>query len=73
VQGSDRASGEDPGEDVPEIEDGYGSHHDHVFSDPEIAEYWRSVYEIAQYEGRHRFDPNFTWSAAEEKRLKRKI
>ncbi|KAJ4416796.1 hypothetical protein N0V82_006525 [Gnomoniopsis sp. IMI 355080] len=56
-----------------EIDGDYGSYHDHVFKDPQIAEYWRNVYEDAQYEGRHRFDPDFTWSATEEKRLKRKI
>lgn len=56
-----------------EIDGDYGSYHDHVFKDPKIAEYWRNVYENAQYEGRHRFDPNFTWSATEEKRLKRKV
>lgn len=56
-----------------EIDGDYGSYHDHVFSDPQIAEYWRNVYEEAQYEGRHRFDPKFTWSATEEKRLKRKV
>lgn len=60
-------------DDTQDVDDGYGSYHDHVFSDPKIAEYWRSVYANAQYEGRHRFDPDFTWSAAEEKRLKRKV
>lgn len=56
-----------------EIDGDYGSYNDHVFKDPQIAEYWRNVYEKAQYEGRHRFDPNFTWSATEEKKLKRKV
>lgn len=56
-----------------EIDGDYGSYHDHVFKDPQIAEYWRNVYEKAEYEGRHRFDPNFTWSATEEKKLKRKV
>lgn len=51
----------------------YGSTDDHVFSDPRVAEYWRGVYENATYEGRHRFDPEFTWTAEEELALKRKI
>jgi hypothetical protein len=46
---------------------------DHVFSDPKIADYWRAVYEKAQYEGRHRFDPSYTWTPEEEKRLRRKV
>jgi len=56
-----------------EIQGDYGSGRDHVFSDPKVADYWRNVYETAHYEGRHRFDPTFTWSAAEELRLKRKV
>ncbi|KAI8272958.1 putative transporter [Colletotrichum sp. SAR11_240] len=51
----------------------YGSTDEHVFSDPSIAEYWRKVYEKAQYENRHRFDPSYQWSAEEEKKLVRKI
>jgi sugar phosphate permease len=45
----------------------------HIFSDPRVAEYWRGVYEKARYEGRHRFDPAFTWTADEELRLRRKV
>ncbi|TKX22531.1 MFS transporter-like protein 92 [Elsinoe australis] len=56
-----------------EIDGDYGSYHDHVFKDPKVADYWRNVYEKAHYEGRHRFDPNMTWSATEEKRLRRKV
>lgn len=58
---------------VEDIDGDYGSYGNHVFSDPTVAEYWRGIYEKARYEGRHRYDPTFTWSAAEEKRLKRKI
>lgn len=50
-----------------------GSHEDHVFSDAVTARYWRDVYDQAQFEGRHRFDPEFTWTAEEEKRLVRKV
>lgn len=45
----------------------------HVFSDPLAAEHWRSIYEKAGYENRHRFDPEFTWSAEDERRLVRKV
>ena len=66
--------GSHPGEeDVEEIDGDYGSYRDHAFSDPQVAEYWRRVYEEAKYEGRHRFDPSFTWSASEEKRVRRKV
>ncbi|KAH7132385.1 major facilitator superfamily domain-containing protein [Dendryphion nanum] len=51
----------------------HGSYEDHVFSDRVTAQYWRDVYEKAQYEGRHRFDPNYTWTAVEEKKLVRKL
>lgn len=59
-------------EDHTEVDGDYGSYHDHIFVEPKIAAYWANVYENARYEGRHRFDPAFTWSAPEEKRLKRK-
>ncbi|KAM0548122.1 hypothetical protein ACHAPJ_010043 [Fusarium lateritium] len=45
---------------------------EHPFSDPDVADRWRKVYENAKYENRHRFDPNFTWTAQEEKKLVRK-
>ncbi|PTB71337.1 MFS general substrate transporter [Trichoderma longibrachiatum ATCC 18648] len=38
-----------------------------------MAAHWRGVYEKANYENRHRFDPEFTWTAEEERRLVRKI
>ncbi|OIW27618.1 MFS general substrate transporter [Coniochaeta ligniaria NRRL 30616] len=52
---------------------GYGSSDEHIFSDPSLAEYWRGVYEKARYENRHRFDPEYKWTAEEEKKLVRKI
>ncbi|KAJ1029807.1 hypothetical protein NDA13_003047 [Ustilago tritici] len=45
----------------------------HVFQDEKIAEHWRQLYERTSYENRHRFDPNFEWTAAEEKKVLRKI
>ncbi|CAG8918154.1 unnamed protein product [Penicillium salamii] len=43
------------------------------FLDPDVAEYWRTVYEKAQYECRHVFDPALTWSEEEERCLVRKL
>jgi hypothetical protein len=51
----------------------HGSYDAHPFKDAAVAQHWRDVYENAKYEGRHHFDPNYTWSAAEEKRLVRKV
>ncbi|KAJ6263610.1 Acetamidase [Drechslerella dactyloides] len=67
------ANGSDEVVTDQDIDGDYGSYDNHIFSDPRVAEYWRGVYEKAIYEGRHRFDPKITWSAAEEKRLKRMI
>jgi hypothetical protein len=53
--------------------DGYGSSSEHTFSDPATADRWRKVYEEANYENRHRFDPDYSWTAAEEKKLVRKV
>lgn len=50
-----------------------GSDGEHAFSDPKVAEYWRSVYENAKYECRHRFDPSATWTPEEEKKLRRRV
>ncbi|KIH91955.1 allantoate permease [Sporothrix brasiliensis 5110] len=56
-------------------EDGYADDDrtKNPFLDPEAAAYWRSVYEKAKYECRHVFDPTFTWSDEEERRLVRKL
>lgn len=56
-----------------DVQGHYGSGRDHAFSDPAVAAHWRNIYEKAQYEGRHRFDPDLTWSAQEEKKLVRKV
>ncbi len=60
-------------DEAEDIDGDYGSYGDHIFSDPKVAAYWAGVYEKATYEGRHRFDPTFTWSATEEKRVRRKV
>jgi hypothetical protein len=44
-----------------------------IFSDPEVREYYIGVYEKAQYECRHVFDGDLTWTKAEEKKLVRKL
>lgn len=43
------------------------------FADPKVAEHYRNIYEKAQYECRHVFDPELEWQPAEEKRLVRKL
>lgn len=48
-------------------------HRKNPFSDNEAAAYWRQVYEDCQYECRHEFNPQLTWSTEEEKRLVRKL
>ncbi|QEU59480.1 hypothetical protein KDRO_B07520 [Kluyveromyces lactis] len=39
-----------------------------IFKDPYIAQYYSEVYEKSQYECRHLFDPDFTWTEEEEKK-----
>lgn len=43
------------------------------FLDPDVATHWTTVYEKSQYECRHVFDPSFTWTREEEKRLVRRL
>lgn len=45
----------------------------HIFSDPSVADWWRKRYEAAGYENKHRFDPTYTWTPEEEKKLVRKV
>nr|UWK20095.1 major facilitator superfamily transporter (MSF) [Trichoderma rubi] len=60
--------------EIPERNNGsFGSTDDHPFTDPAMTAHWTQIYEKANYENRHRFDPEFTWTAEEEKRLVRKI
>jgi len=44
-----------------------------IFTDPEIRDYYKKVYEEAQYECRHVFDADVEWSEAEEKKVVRKL
>jgi hypothetical protein len=43
------------------------------FSDPKVAEFYKSVYEDSQYECRSAFDPDLEWTPAEEKKIVRKL
>ncbi|KAL5337601.1 major facilitator superfamily domain-containing protein [Aspergillus crustosus] len=50
-----------------------GSSQDNPFADPEVAERYAVVYEKAQYECRHVFEPKLTWTREEERDIVRKI
>jgi sugar phosphate permease len=41
----------------------------HIFQDPKVAEYYRNVYEEAGYECRSHFDPKYTWTPEEERKV----
>lgn len=43
------------------------------FLDPDVAAHWEAVYEKSQYECRAAFDPTFTWSEEEERKLVRRL
>ncbi|KAE9366618.1 MFS general substrate transporter [Stipitochalara longipes BDJ] len=43
------------------------------FLDPDVAEHWSIVYEKSRYECRSEFDPAFTWTEEEEKKLVRRL
>mgnify|MGYP003362174085 CR=1 FL=1 len=44
----------------------------HIFTDPTVADYYRSLYEKSKYECRHLFDPSFSWTKGEERAVVRK-
>jgi hypothetical protein len=46
---------------------------DNPFLDPDVEQYWKNVYEQSQYECRHVFDANATWTEEEEKAIIRKL
>ncbi|ODV77902.1 MFS general substrate transporter [Suhomyces tanzawaensis NRRL Y-17324] len=43
--------------------------YNHIFRDPAVAEHYRGVYEKCEYECRHLFDPEYTWTKEEEKKV----
>jgi hypothetical protein len=73
IDGSASSSFDDTSNESGLVEGDYGSQGGHIFEDEQVASYWRGVYEKATYEGRHRFDPSFKWTAKEEKKLLRKV
>lgn len=52
-----------------DLEVGESSNNNNIFKDPDVANYYRNLYEEAQYEGRHAFAPNFEWTEEEEQQL----
>lgn len=46
---------------------------ENIFADPEVAAFYAELYEKAQYECRHVFDPNLQWTPQEERRIVRKL
>ncbi|KAF2688130.1 MFS general substrate transporter [Lentithecium fluviatile CBS 122367] len=44
-----------------------------VFADPEVRDYYKELYEDAQYECRHAFDAEATWTQEEEKKVIRRL
>ncbi|KAL2826894.1 major facilitator superfamily domain-containing protein [Aspergillus cavernicola] len=58
---------------IETLEDDEGSSQRNPFIDPEVAERYTLIYEKAEYECRHVFDPTLTWTREEEKAVIRKI
>lgn len=58
---------------VVSTEDSDTSLSTNVFKDPEVRDYYVGVYEKAQYECRHIFDADLTWTKEEEKKIVRKL
>ncbi|PBP22182.1 putative allantoate permease protein [Diplocarpon rosae] len=50
-----------------------GAYKRNPFLNSDIAEHWATVYEDSQYECRAEFDPTFSWTDEEEKRLVRRL
>lgn len=46
---------------------------DNVFKDPDVANFYRDLYEKSKYEGRFHFDPEFEWTPAEERKVRWKL
>jgi hypothetical protein len=69
TQNSDSGSSQDSSNE-PSVRDQKGPN---PFTDAVTTQYWRDIYENAKYEGRHRFDPEFTWTPEEERKLVRQV
>ncbi|KAH7014502.1 major facilitator superfamily domain-containing protein [Microdochium trichocladiopsis] len=59
--------------DVPSDSDSDSEIETNPFAKPQVAAYWKDVYEKAQYECRHAFDPTLEWTEEEEKKLIRRM
>lgn len=60
-------------EDIEQLSTDSGSEDSsNIFKDPAIATYYSEIYDKSQYECRHLFDPEFTWTAKEDKQILRK-
>lgn len=70
---SETHSSDNSSQDTPKSIPEHGSHENHPFRDEATAAHWLEIYKTANYEGLHRFDPEYTWTAAEEKKLVRKV
>lgn len=68
---STRASKDGSRIEALETEDGL--HSKNPFADPEVAERYKIIYEKAQYECRHVFEPTLAWTTEEETAIVRKI
>lgn len=62
-----------PSSELSGSEEGGYATEKNPFADPVVADHWREVYEKSQYECRHVFDPNLTWTEEEEKKIIRKL
>lgn len=58
---------------VVSVEESDASLSTNVFSDPEVAAHYRKIYEEVNYECRHAFDPDMSWTKEEERRLVRRL
>ncbi|KAE8351314.1 major facilitator superfamily domain-containing protein [Aspergillus coremiiformis] len=61
------------GVEIRPYEESTDVHANNPFADPEVAARYTLLYEKAQYECRHVFDPRLTWTSEEEKALVRKL
>lgn len=52
-----------------EVESDSSSELEHVFQDPLVAEHYAKIYSDCEYECRDHFDPDFTWTAEEERKV----
>lgn len=52
-----------------EVESDSSSELEHVFQDPLVAEHYAKIYLDCEYECRDHFDPDFTWTAEEERKV----